>query len=905
MAQPSFFTAGGTLHPEAPSYVRRPADDELLKVARSGQLAYILTTRQMGKSSLMNQTSRQLAAEGWLTAISDLTALGTAEPDAWYLSLLDDICYQLDLDMDLDGWWEARAQLTPERRLLRFVQEQLVGALHRPVVLFFDELDSVLRLPFADDFFATLRAIHNWSVSRQAEPPLSLVLLGVAAPNDLIRDNSRTPFNVGQRIQLAELPRAETIAMLSAGLPGYAPAAIERIYHWTNGHPYLTQKLGQALSNLPAPAADAAAVDQLVKSLFLTDQAHLQESNLQFVAGRILNSPQRNALLQLYQRVRTGRRPVTADERDSLQTELRLYGLVSVNDKHQLHVRNEIYRHSFDETWLRLHAPRQPNRALLLVGLVLLAACLITIFYRPGPSADDLLAEAYLQEFSDATNPTIRLNALGNLLLLPDHITVGQTAFAALPTSEQVELFRDVPADLDPPIAEIIQHLYQTLYESDIRTAAPGSDVLAAMAAALAVGETEQASPLQVEINSWLRGRSAALNGELDSARIDYAVALRLAPDNPATRLENAQVALALQDLETALAELQFVAGEHPDWEAQTAALLNSSPELQAALRDRIADYPELTAWAGPEAANTPSAVAAAAVTATPVATVAPASTATPSRTPRATAMPLSAQQATELAIAVATVAPSATPPAQFVAPPAGPIIFTCFLDGLDQLCLIDAATGESVQITDFPATSWYASFAPELNEIIFSSSRSGVFSLYLYDLLGNDWRQLTESSSGDYAPAISPDGTKIAFVRSSAGMQNIWLMNRDGSDPQQITFVEGDAVDPVWMPDGEHLVYAEWLQGSEGGYTHVLIRPDGSERQPILTNVPSIGGRSDVSPDGQWLAFYAGPASSRNIYLVNLTTGELRQLTDTASNTAPSFSPDGQWLVFTSGRDG
>ncbi len=267
--------------------------------------------------------------------------------------------------------------------------------------------------------------------------------------------------------------------------------------------------------------------------------------------------------------------------------------------------------------------------------------------------------------------------------------------------------------------------------------------------------------------------------------------------------------------------------------------------------------------------------------------------------------MPLSAQQATERAIAVATVAPSATPAAQFVAPPAGPIIYTCFLDGLDQLCLIDAATGESVQLTDFPATSWYASFAPELDEILFSRSRTGIFSLYLFDLPGNGWSQLTESSSGDYAPAISPDGTKIAFVRSSAGMQNIWLMNRDGSDPQQITFVEGDAVDPVWMPDGEHILYAEWLQGSEGGYTHVMIRPDGSERQPILTNVPSIGGRSDVSPDGQWLAFYAGPTTSRDIYLVNLTSGELRQLTDTASNTAPSFSPDGQWLVFTSGRDG
>ena len=48
---PDFFIAGGTLPPDTPSYVKRPADDELFKLALAGEFCYVLTSRQMGKSS--------------------------------------------------------------------------------------------------------------------------------------------------------------------------------------------------------------------------------------------------------------------------------------------------------------------------------------------------------------------------------------------------------------------------------------------------------------------------------------------------------------------------------------------------------------------------------------------------------------------------------------------------------------------------------------------------------------------------------------------------------------------------------------------------------------------------------------------------------------------------------------
>ena len=59
-APQEFFVAGGTLWREAPSYVHRPADDELLGLALNGEYCNVLAARQMGKSSLMVRTADRL-----------------------------------------------------------------------------------------------------------------------------------------------------------------------------------------------------------------------------------------------------------------------------------------------------------------------------------------------------------------------------------------------------------------------------------------------------------------------------------------------------------------------------------------------------------------------------------------------------------------------------------------------------------------------------------------------------------------------------------------------------------------------------------------------------------------------------------------------------------------------------
>jgi hypothetical protein len=81
------YTVGGTI-PPGQIYIQRQADDELLALCRAGTLAYVLSTRQVGKSSLMVPTAQKLEAEGTRCALADLSLLGSQFDDAFSIACL-------------------------------------------------------------------------------------------------------------------------------------------------------------------------------------------------------------------------------------------------------------------------------------------------------------------------------------------------------------------------------------------------------------------------------------------------------------------------------------------------------------------------------------------------------------------------------------------------------------------------------------------------------------------------------------------------------------------------------------------------------------------------------------------------------------------------------------------------
>jgi WD40 repeat protein len=375
----NFYITGGTLQSDARCYVQRKTDDELLQSLKRGEFCYVLTSRQMGKSSLMVRTAARLREEGTTVAILDLTEIGqNVTPEQWYKGLLSVLCEQLNIEDDLSDFWQEHRALGPLQRWMKALRELVLARRSDQIVIFIDEIDAVRSLPFStDEFFAGIREFYN----RRTEHPdlmrLTFCLLGVATPSDLIRDTRTTPFNIGHRIELDDFTEAEA-APLARGLgkeDGTAERLMKRILYWTHAHPYLTQRLCRAVAE-EARAVSPDGVDRMCKELFLSPRARERDDNLLFVRERILRSEVDLAgLLDLYGNVRRGKR-VNDDEANPLISLLRLSGITRVENG-RLRVRNRIYERVFDRTWVTDSMPdaeRRRQRAAFRRGVLRTAA---------------------------------------------------------------------------------------------------------------------------------------------------------------------------------------------------------------------------------------------------------------------------------------------------------------------------------------------------------------------------------------------------------------------------------------------------------------------------------------------------------------------------------------------------
>lgn len=885
-----FFVAGGTLWREAPSYIRRPADDELLRLSLAGEYSNVLAARQMGKSSLMVRTSNRLREVGVRTAILDISTLGggISTPDAWFFGFLDELSVQLGLDEDINAWWEARPKQNPVQRFSTFLRDVLLTNIAGPIVIFVDEIDSALGMAFTDDFFAAIRATYNARATYPEFKRLTFILLGVARPADLIRDRNRTPYNIGTHIDLRDFTLSELRPfqdVFESAYPGQGNEIMQWALDWTSGQPYLTQKLCAELFQAPGGSITPDDVERAVTRLFLADEAR-KESNLRAIRDRIESSPNKTKMLQLYGQM-LRKQTVMDDERSPAKTELKLTGLVRPTSDGTLEVRNRIYQTVFDAEWVKRSLPASRARQIALVASLFAVVAFIIAGYalyqrQIQPSL------TYVEQFQTSNSPDVKLTSLARLLELDERSNVqAHELYSELSHAEKLDLFSGLsdPQNIAAELVTVIESVYQLNNNTS-----EGNELLGEMRTVLGQIGATGAPSLKTEIEFWLKGRMEATQNQnaLTAASFyDSALTESIARGhaNDAVRLDRALVFIVLQDYESALKDLQVVWDEIPDRHAEVTDAIQTSPGLATYILEHPTDNPAFLPLVTPEALAAGTGV---------IFTSSP-----------------------DVPLTAITTAknPASSPYNDWIA-------FGYGMDNSREIMIMHPSAGSQRQITNNGSFEEAPSFSPDNWSLVYASYRTqGGWELYTYDLHRGTEQQITAFEGEAHFPVWSPvpDDTRIIFEgrTSDPRATNVWMVDVSTGELTQLTHGGADTR-PSWSPDGTRILFGRpSIDTSRDGFVTVSDEADiyildlATNGETNLTNTPAFGEFNFAwSPDGQEIVYTStrrdvnGDGSinlndSENLFLIP-ADGGAEQLLNLRGRAAfsPSWSPDGRYIL-------
>jgi Tol biopolymer transport system component len=219
---------------------------------------------------------------------------------------------------------------------------------------------------------------------------------------------------------------------------------------------------------------------------------------------------------------------------------------------------------------------------------------------------------------------------------------------------------------------------------------------------------------------------------------------------------------------------------------------------------------------------------------------------------------------------------------------------------------------GPPVRVTNDSADDKNPIWHPDGQRIVYSSLRNDTYQICIAYLDGRKPLQITSGDNDKLVAGVSSAGTKILYsaLREES---DIWGVRVESGEEFEVTSDMGSELWPDVSPDNKTLAFQSIKESSEGSkldYSLIMIKPiqeGGAENQLTTGRDPRW------SPDGKKLAVVRTSGGTRNIWTLNATGSDERQITTEGiglggNSLMPynrrhtrdySWSPDGKKLLY------